>query len=68
MAAEIATEPLGTLDYVEVADAASLEPQTTCGPSSRLLGAVRFGKARLIDNVGVGNVAQPSKEPEMTDG
>ena len=59
MAAEIATQPYGALDYVEVADADTLEPQQVCGPSSRLVGAVRFGRARLIDNIGVGNVAQP---------
>lgn len=59
MAAEIATQSYGALDYVEVADADTLEPQQVCGPSSRLVGAVRFGRARLIDNIGVGNVAQP---------
>jgi len=58
MAAEIEAEPLGRLDYVEVADAATLEPQQLCGPTSRLLGAVRFGRARLIDNVGV--AAEPA--------
>lgn len=59
MAAEIATQSYGALDYVEVADADTLEPQQVCGPTSRLVGAVRFGRARLIDNIGVGNVAQP---------
>ncbi|MFN8052823.1 MAG: pantoate--beta-alanine ligase [Acidimicrobiales bacterium] len=60
MAAEIATQPLGTLDYVEVADSSTLAPQQRCDAGSRLLGAVRFGKARLIDNVGVGIVAGPT--------
>ncbi|HOT80857.1 MAG TPA: pantoate--beta-alanine ligase [Microthrixaceae bacterium] len=59
MAAEIATQSYGALDYVEVADADTLELQQVCGPNSRLVGAVRFGRARLIDNIGVGNVAQP---------
>ena len=59
MAAEIATQSYGALDYVEVADADTLELQQVCGPNSRLVGAVRFGRARLIDNLGVGNVAQP---------
>ena len=62
MAAEIDAEPLGRRDYVEVVDAASLAPQRICGPGSRLLGAVRFGKARLIDNVGVGNVTGPNAD------
>lgn len=57
MAAVVEAEPLARLDYVEVADAATLEPLDACGPDARLLGAVRFGRARLIDNVGVGNVA-----------
>lgn len=49
----IAGEPLAQLDYVEVADATTLEPQALAGTNSRLFGAVRFGRARLIDNVGV---------------
>lgn len=53
MAAMIDAAPLGDLDYVEVADARTLEPQTVCSPDSRLFGAIRFGRARLIDNVGV---------------
>src|SRR3954453_14368166 len=61
MVGEIDAEPLAALDYVEVADPDTLEPLTTCGPGCRLLGAVRFGKARLIDNVGVGNVGQPTE-------
>jgi pantoate--beta-alanine ligase len=54
MSAVIATAPLAELDYVEVADPATLQPQTVAGRGSRLFGAVRFGSARLIDNVGVG--------------
>ena len=53
MAAVVATEPLATLDYVEVADAVTLEPREECDRESRLIGAVRFGRARLIDNIGV---------------
>ncbi len=53
MSEMIAAEPLGQLDYVEVADARTLEPQTEANEHSRLFGAVRFGRARLIDNVGV---------------
>jgi len=43
----------GELDYVEVADPDTLQTQVRCGPHSRLFGAIRFGRARLIDNVGV---------------
>ena len=47
-------EPLAALDYVEVADVMTLRPQAICSPStSRLFGAVRFARARLIDNVGI---------------
>ena len=53
MAAEVATQSLGALDYLAVVDSATLQPLEVCGPTSRLLGAIRFGRARLIDNVGV---------------
>jgi pantoate--beta-alanine ligase len=48
----VEAEPLAELDYVEVVDAASLERVDRLAGEVRLLGAVRFGKARLIDNVG----------------
>ena len=54
MAAEIESAPLGELDYVEVADPDTLMPLRKADERSRLFGAVRFGRARLIDNVGVG--------------
>jgi pantoate--beta-alanine ligase len=60
MASMIDQAPLGTLDYVEVADAVTLQPQSECGPQSRLFGAVQFGRARLIDNVGVDHVGVPA--------
>ena len=44
---------LGELDYVEVANAVTLQSETVCSPESRLFGAVQFGEARLIDNVAV---------------
>lgn len=53
MAAEVASEPAAALDYVEVADSVTLDAQRVCDLDSRLLGAVRFGRARLIDNLGV---------------
>lgn len=49
----IEAEPLAELDYVEVVDADSLATPETLQGNLRLLAAVRFGRARLIDNVGV---------------
>jgi pantoate--beta-alanine ligase len=51
MAAVIDAAPLGELDYVEVADPDTLQTLTVAGPAARLFGAVRFGRARLIDNI-----------------
>jgi pantoate--beta-alanine ligase len=45
-------EPLGTTDYAEVVDASSLQVLDPLVGELRLLTAVRFGGARLIDNVG----------------
>ena len=42
----------GEVDYLEVVDAATLAPVDPLAGTLRLLGAARFGKARLIDNVG----------------
>lgn len=53
MAAIIEAEPLAELDYVTVRDADSLSVAETLAGNIRLLAAVRFGRARLIDNVGV---------------
>jgi len=50
--AVLATEPLGQPDYVAVVDAATLAPVDPVAGAVRLLAAVRFGRARLIDNVG----------------
>jgi pantoate--beta-alanine ligase len=57
MAGVVDASPLGTLDYVEVADPATLQPLVTCDAGARLLGAVRFGRARLIDNIAAGDDA-----------
>jgi pantoate--beta-alanine ligase len=51
MADLIGSAPLGVLDYVEVADPVTLQPLGTATPQARLFGAIRFGRARLIDNV-----------------
>jgi pantoate--beta-alanine ligase len=53
MAAVIAAEPLAELDYVAVVDAATFEVPRPLAGTLRLLAAARFGKARLIDNLGL---------------
>ena len=49
----IGTQPLAALDYVEVAAPDTLERLDRCDARARLFGAVRFGRARLIDNIAV---------------
>lgn len=44
--------PEADVDYLEVVDAATLQPVEPLTGELRLLGAARFGPARLIDNVG----------------
>jgi pantoate--beta-alanine ligase len=53
MAAIVEAEPLARLDYAAVVDADSLAVPDTLSGNLRLLAAVGFGRARLIDNVGV---------------
>jgi pantoate--beta-alanine ligase len=53
MAAVVAAEPLARLDYAEVVDAATFEVPSPLAGTLRLLTAVRFSRARLIDNIGV---------------
>lgn len=53
MAQIIAAEPLAGLDYAAVVDADSFTVPEPLVGNLRLLAAVRFGRARLIDNVGV---------------
>jgi pantoate--beta-alanine ligase len=45
---------LARIDYVEVADAETLQPVEMAGPNTVLLVAVVFGKTRLIDNIRFG--------------
>ena len=52
VAALVDAEPLATLDYAAVVDAATLAPVDPLRGEVRLLAAARFGKARLLDNVG----------------
>jgi pantoate--beta-alanine ligase len=53
MAEIIEAEPLAELDYAEVVSADSFTVPDPLAGALRLLAAVRFGRARLIDNVGV---------------
>jgi len=54
---EIEAEPLARTDYIEAVDAQSLEPVSRIEPVGQIEGhvllavAVRFGRARLIDNI-----------------
>jgi pantoate--beta-alanine ligase len=50
---ELADEPLGSADYVEIVDADSFEPIMRLTRTSLVLLAVRFGATRLIDNMQV---------------
>jgi pantoate--beta-alanine ligase len=52
MRAVLADVPEAVIDYLEVVDAATLAGVDPLSGTLRLLGAARFGKARLIDNVG----------------
>ena len=53
MAGIIEAEPLARLDYAAVVDADSFLVRDPLTGNLRLLAAVSFGRARLIDNVGV---------------
>ena len=49
----VEAEPLAELDYAAVVDATTLEVVDPLAGEVRLLTAARFGRARLLDNVGV---------------
>ena len=49
----VAAEPEAELDYVDLVDAATLDPARSVGGAQRLLVAARFGVTRLLDNVDV---------------
>jgi pantoate--beta-alanine ligase len=60
LAQEVINEaPLARIDYLELVDAATLQPVQSAGPNTVLLVAVFFGKTRLIDNIrsGLGEAA-----------
>jgi pantoate--beta-alanine ligase len=55
VAREVINEaPLARIDYLELVDAATLQPVQSAGPNTVLLVAVFFGKTRLIDNIRLG--------------
>ncbi len=47
----LSEEPTIKVDYIEVADAESLEPCDLVDRSTVILGAIRLGSTRLIDNI-----------------
>ncbi len=53
MAETVSGEPSARLDYAEAVDAGTLERVDPLDGDLRLLVAARFGRTRLIDNVGV---------------
>ena len=53
VAAIVVAEPLADLDYVAVVAAGTLEPMAELAGEVRLLAAARFGRPRLLDNLGV---------------
>jgi len=54
MTALIQQQPLAEIDYISIADAETLDELDRIKPPALVSLAVRFGKARLIDNVVVG--------------
>ncbi len=52
MTETIESEPRAALEYAEVVSASTLQPVDPLAGELRLLTAARFGRARLIDNVG----------------
>jgi pantoate--beta-alanine ligase len=68
MHAVLATEPLAEVDYAEVVDEATFEVPEPLHGVLRLLVAARFGRARLIDNVGatVGATAEAASTEGST--
>ena len=55
--ANLATEPMADIDYVEVVDGLSMQPIETFGKGDVVAMAVRIGTTRLIDNFTVGDMA-----------
>jgi pantoate--beta-alanine ligase len=55
----VATEPLATVEYLAVCDPLTLEPLSIVHRRAVLLGAVRIGTVRLLDNLLVSFRRQP---------
>jgi pantoate--beta-alanine ligase len=51
--AKLAEAGFSQVDYLELRDAASLEPLTQLSRPARILAAARLGRTRLIDNIAV---------------
>lgn len=51
MARVVAAEPLATVEYLAVCDSLTLEPLSTISRHTVLLGALRIGSVRLLDNL-----------------
>jgi pantoate--beta-alanine ligase len=49
----IATEPMARVEYLSVCDPRTLEPLSRITRDAVLLGAIRLGRVRLIDNLRV---------------
>jgi pantoate--beta-alanine ligase len=47
----VAAEPMASLDYLAVCDPDTLEPLAQVRDRAVLLGAIRIGTIRLIDNL-----------------
>lgn len=55
---QILAEPAAAIDYLELRDAATLEPATVASDNTLLALAVRIGATRLIDNTRLGDEPQ----------
>jgi pantoate--beta-alanine ligase len=51
MAGKLRMEPLASIDYLAVCDPDTLEPLRIVRRRAVLLGAIRIGTVRLIDNL-----------------
>jgi len=60
MAERIGDQPAVTIDYLAVCDPRTLEPLSLVAPKTVLLGAVRLGSVRLIDNLIVSRRSTPT--------
>ena len=54
--------PAGSIDYMEMVDPESMEPRETLDGPTLLAVAVKFSKARLLDNILLQSGAEPGRE------